>query len=268
MAEPFDPKNDYLLPIGVFADKLLGGDISPYTRDHVADVQALLVVFDKYLLASTTELTPDEGKKFKDDFLFKNMHRDAGDLKNELMDTVPAEVDVTQEIEEARALVDSGQGVPNVPPFGMILAKRLTSYTVNHCLQVQAGLRSIALLEKWPGHEKVVPARVFPNDPFTLQIAQSVMNDVLQKTFSDEEKLAANEVAILAIRDAREALMLDGKTNAIEVIDDFLVEAIHDFPGDQDKLATVSYYDAHKNYQYVIQGTDNSGPGLKGPAPL
>lgn len=254
MTETFNAQDDYLLPIGAFAEKLLGDDISPYTKEAAASVQSLLVVFDKYLPVDPT-LDEAASKKQKSDFMFGNMHRQYLDLKNDLMDTVPHGVDVASEIENARALVDGGQGVPStVPAFGTILSKSIGRERVNQSLQAQAALRTIALVEKWEGHEKIVPARVFDNDPKELNVMQSVMNSVLDGGADEVALHKARDVAVIALQSVANKLGNDEQFHAVDNIDKFL---------NSQSAPQTSFDDTARHYFNL---RDNNG-GKNAPAP-
>jgi hypothetical protein len=173
----FSPQSDFMLPIGVFAERVLGAGISPDVKEESAQVQALLVVLAKHIIVPE-DLAEADAARYKSDQLFRQIHKDPATLKQELEDVVPAEYDVTADIEQARNLVNQGQGIPHVPPFGAILAKRIPRDTVNHCLTMQAGLRVMAMAEQWDGYERIVPARLFDHDPPVLNAAQACLNQM------------------------------------------------------------------------------------------
>jgi hypothetical protein len=181
MTKDFVPQSDFMLPIGVFAERVLGDSITPEIKEESAQVQALLIVLAKHMLIPE-ELAETDIAKYKSDQLFRQIHKDPAMLKSELDDIVPAEYDLEGDIEQARDLVNKGQGVPHVPPFGAILAKRIPRDTVNHCLTMQAGLRVMAMVEQWDGFERIVPARIFDNDPPVLNMAQAALNNVYAHT--------------------------------------------------------------------------------------
>ena len=186
-------------------------------------------------------------------FFLKNMRRDYFDLKNQLMDTLPAEIDVDKEIKAARELVDSGKGVPNVPPFGAILSKMIPKETVNACLQVQAGLRINAITNEWEGSEKIIPARIFDTDPKELNMVQSVLNNLHenyllklnngeQPTLKTFQSLSdARLVSFMAISNARDQLIKSGNDYAAENLNIYIATK-------QGMETTYSYNEAFKNY--------------------
>lgn len=175
MTVEFTPQTDFTLPIGVFVERVLGDAIAPQLKEESAQVQALMVVLSKHMLVPDG-LSGAEAVKYKSDQLFRQIHKDPITLKQELEDIVPAEHHLEAEIEQARNLVNQGQGIPHVPPFGAILAKRIPRDTVNHCLTLQAGLRIMAMAKQWDGFERIVPARLFDNDPPVLNTAQAALN--------------------------------------------------------------------------------------------
>jgi hypothetical protein len=174
MPQVFSPENDFLLPIGAFMERLLGDGIAPELREKAARIQAGLIVMEKHLPVPV-ELDAEAAKKFKQDALFKAI-KEPEMLQADLEEIVPTEINIEKELVDARAVVDAGKGVPNVPAFGQIMSKFIPKDVVNLCLQAQAGLRIMAIINQWPGHEKIPEGRIFDNDPENLKITQDTLN--------------------------------------------------------------------------------------------
>lgn len=237
MSQHFDPSKDFSLPIGVFTERLLGDGIDPAIKENAAQVQALFLVFDKHLhfevVAKSDETAEALNKTMKGDFYFKNMHRKPEELTKDLLDLVPAEIDLEREIMDARAIVDAGQGVPNVPPFGMILSKGIPRNVINSCLQIQSGLRLMAIENKWDGVEKLPKAGVFDADPKELKIVQSVWNDMHenythQENAKDKNRATAllsfaSAVGYTAITDGAKKLEIAGFEDASVALINYMV---------------------------------------------
>lgn len=243
------------LPIGVFADRLLGDGIPEATRDHVASVQALLIVLDQHMPTGEMGIAPEKADDFKKEFFFKNMGRNYFDLKNDVMDIVPLQGDeIAQAIEQARDLVDSGRGAPkNVPPFGAILNKHLGHEKVNLCLQTQLAARLIAVTDGWDGADKFPEARSFPNDPEINRTLSETFNNTRTASALDEEaKLAAREVALHALMDAGRLFQTHGLVTAAGALEEFVAE----YPAPK----TASLHDARDTYNRLRGNQTDHGP--------
>jgi hypothetical protein len=267
MNPEFDPQRDFSLPIGLFVERLLGDDIPAQAKENAAQMQALLVVYNDYLIPKEQADDPtmvDANAKQKSDFMFQNMHRPYDDLAKEVLDIIPAEIDVEQSLKDARGLVDRGQGVPNpVPGFGMLLSKQLSRDTINSCLQVQAGLRLMAINNEWDGNDKIVAPRIFPNDPKQLNDVQNVLIDVHKNylqavaagTKLDYKVISSipfsRTVGLMAITDAKDTLIKQGNEDAAEKLQ-------HYIDSETGVEKNYTYEQAVTNYYDVANGRPRS----------
>ncbi|MCL2504769.1 MAG: hypothetical protein FWE93_00730 [Alphaproteobacteria bacterium] len=119
----------------------------------------------------------------------------------------------------------------------------------NACQQIQTACRVLALVNEYPGHEKIIKEYIADNDPISVQMIKSVLNDLISdnKNYSEYEiktpkldvldgfidfaniKIAASAVAMLAIDDTCNVLCQTGQIDAIDNLNNYF-DYIHTMP--------------------------------------
>lgn len=228
----FDPQRDYLLPLSSFMPRLLGDRVKKEWFEEAAEKQALLIVMDKHLPVPDN-LSDDDQKKYKSDALSQHIRSTPEHIRQEIKSIIPAENDLDGEIEDARAIVEADNEMPNTPPFKEILSTFIPLPDINTCLQAQAGLRIVAINEMWEKFETIPTSRVLDSDPNELKMVQETLENVLSNVvdkIKNKQPLkhtdlicsaSAGDVAWHALFDAEECLAQQGRTYGSENIKRF-----------------------------------------------
>lgn len=208
-------------PIG-----LMAADLTDADNEKAAQIQADLVALSEKE-GNLSQPLP----RFNDDLDLKA-------LTPEKIKELKAEAGVTSEdVARARALVDSGQGVPDgVPKFGQVMEKAglIPVDIKNELLTSQAAARALLAVEaiqKGNAQDQSRKAgfiRSFPDDPQTLQDAQAISKEALEletlKANDDEQAISAKRLeelkseALAILQGSQERFAAQAQPKAVKLL--------------------------------------------------